>query len=75
VRILQRGAVAFRAEALNYHRRHTSGVTISSADRRHLDEITAMQQIVELTTAIREEKRTAAREWRTSVARQFGLTL
>jgi len=74
VRMLQRGAVAFRAEALNYHRRHASGVTISSADRRHLDEITAMQQMVELTTAIREEKRTAAREWRTSVARQFGFT-
>jgi O-antigen biosynthesis protein len=74
VRVLQRGAVAFRAEALNYHRRHASGVTISSADRRHLDEITALQQIVEQTTAIHEEKRTAAREWRTSVARQFGLT-
>jgi len=74
VRILQRGAIAFRAEALNYHRRHASGVTISSADRRHLDEIAAMQQIIEQTTPIREEKRTAAREWRTSVARQFGLT-
>jgi len=74
VRVLQRGAVAFRAEALNYHRRHAAGVTISSADRRHLDEITAMQQIVEQMTAIREEKRRAALEWRTSVARQFGLT-
>ena len=74
VRVLQRGAVAFRAEALNYHRRHAAGVTISSADRRHLDEIAAMQQIVEQMTAIREEKRRAALEWRTSVARQFGLT-
>jgi len=33
-----------------------------------------MQQIVEQTTPIREERRTAAREWRTSVARQFDLT-
>jgi glycosyltransferase involved in cell wall biosynthesis len=74
VRVLQRGAVAFRAEALNYHRRHASGVTISSADRRHLDEIAAMHQIVEQTVAISEEKRRAAREWHTSVARQFGLT-
>jgi glycosyltransferase involved in cell wall biosynthesis len=73
VRVLQRGAVAFRAEALNYHRRHASGV-ISSADRRHLDEIVAMHQIVEQTTAIREEKRRAAREWRAFVAKQFGLT-
>ena len=73
VRVLQRGAVAFRAEALNYHRRHASGITISSADRRHLDEIAAMQQIVEQTMAIREEKRRVAREWRRSVARQFGL--
>jgi hypothetical protein len=39
-----------------------------------LHRITAMQQIVEQTTPIREERRTAAREWRTSVARQFGLT-
>jgi O-antigen biosynthesis protein len=73
VRVLQRGAVAFRAEALNYHRRHPSGVTISSADRRHLDEIAAMHQIVEQTVAISEEKRRAAREWHASVARQFGL--
>ena len=62
VRVLQRGAVAFRAEALNYHRRHAAGVTISSADRRHLDEIAAMQQTVEQMTAIREEKRRAALE-------------
>jgi len=41
---------------------------------RHLDEITAMQQIVEQTAPIREERHTAAREWRTSVAGQFGLT-
>ena len=73
VRVLQRGAVAFRAEALNYHRRHASGVTISSADRRHFNEIAAMQQIVERTVTIRDEKRRAAREWRMSVARQFGL--
>jgi hypothetical protein len=73
VRMLQRGAVAFRAEALNYHRRHASGVTISSADRRHFDEIAGMHQIVEQTVAIPEEKRRAAREWHTSVARQFGL--
>jgi hypothetical protein len=73
VRVLQRGAVAFRAEALNYHRRHASGVTISSADRRHLDEIAAMHQTVEQTVAISEEKRRAAREWHASVARQFGL--
>src|SRR5499427_5693001 len=73
VRMLQRGAVAFRAEALNYHRRHASGVTISSADRRHFEEIAGMHQIVEQTVAIRQEKRRAAQEWRTSVARQFGL--
>ena len=73
VRMLERGAVAFRAEALNYHRRHASGVTISSADRRHFEEIAGMHQIVEQTVAIREDKRRAAREWRTSVARQFGL--
>jgi len=74
LRMLQRGAIAFRAEALNYHRRHPSGVTITSADRRHLNEIAAMHQIVEQTVIIREEKRRAARKWRKSVARQFGLT-
>jgi glycosyltransferase involved in cell wall biosynthesis/GT2 family glycosyltransferase len=43
VKILQRGRIAFCPKALNQHRRHSSGVTISGFGRDQLEEIVTMQ--------------------------------
>ena len=47
IRLLARGGeVSFKARVLNNHRRHSTSVTDSTSDRRHLEEIMAMQDLV-----------------------------
>lgn len=46
VHILQHGAVSFSSEALNYHRRHESSVTLNRFDLDDLAEIVRMQTYV-----------------------------
>ena len=69
------GSIAFTAEPLNNHRRHRRSNTIAANDRRHLEEITMVQQLAASLTSIGQERRQAARAWRLAVAQQFGLDL
>jgi hypothetical protein len=74
IRLLQDGgAVAFTARPLNNHRRHAKGVTISNADRRHLDEIVAMQDLAASVAPVPTATRATALAYRKAVATQFGL--
>jgi hypothetical protein len=65
--------VRFTARALNNHRRHTSSVTIAAADRRHLQEIAAMQDLAASVVPVHTERRAAAVQYRLAVANQFGI--
>jgi len=72
--VLQDGKLAFCADALNRHRRHKGGVTISNFDNaRHLVEIQFMQERVADRTGLSEESRAKAREFAAQVREQFGL--
>jgi O-antigen biosynthesis protein len=72
IRLLSRGGkLAFTAHALNNHRRHISGVTVSAADQRHLDEITAMQDLAASLVPVQAETRASARQYRIDVANYF----
>jgi glycosyltransferase involved in cell wall biosynthesis/SAM-dependent methyltransferase len=75
VRLLQRGgSVGFIKTPLNNHRRHQTGVTISSFHRQQYEEIVAMQDLaaaaVPITPAMREKVLT----YRSKIAKQFGLS-
>ena len=75
IRLLQDGgAISFTSRALNNHRRHAKGVTISNADRRHLDEIVAMQDLAAGVAPVSPATRATALTYREAVARQFGLS-
>jgi hypothetical protein len=73
--LMQGGAIAFTARALNNHRRHQSSVTIAAADRRHLDEIIRVQDLAVSLTPVSPDTRAKALEFRQAVAHQFGLEL
>ena len=76
VRLLMRGGtVAFAARVLNNHRRHSTSVTVSATDRRHLEEIVAMQDLVASTVRVAPETRAIAVQYRRVVADQFGIPL
>jgi glycosyltransferase involved in cell wall biosynthesis len=73
--LAQGGAIAFTAQSLNNHRRHEWGVTISTADRRHLDEIAAMQRLAGELVAVTLAGHALASTYLSKVAGQFGLEL
>jgi glycosyltransferase involved in cell wall biosynthesis len=74
IRLLQDGgAVAFTARPLNNHRRHAKGITIANADRRHFEEIVAMQDLAASVAPVSPATRAVALSYRAAVARQFGL--
>lgn len=73
IRLLQTGRIAFRAEALNLHRRHAAGVTIGAPNRRHLQEIAQLQALAAATVRVPEEKRRAAVAFLRHAAGHFGL--
>jgi glycosyltransferase involved in cell wall biosynthesis/SAM-dependent methyltransferase len=73
MRLLSRGDIAFCAEALNLHRRHAGGVTISSANLDHLEEIARMQAIAAQLASVTPVQVAAAAAFRVHAARHFGL--
>jgi hypothetical protein len=75
LRLMTKGSVAFTAASLNNHRRHKQSTTLSTADRRHLDEIIMMQELSDELATISPERKAAARRWRDDVASQFGIEI
>jgi glycosyltransferase involved in cell wall biosynthesis len=76
IRLLMRGgAMAFTARVLNNHRRHATSVTVAAADRRHLEEVMAMQDLAASIVPVPSEKRAIAVRYRDIVADQFGISL
>jgi O-antigen biosynthesis protein len=68
------GDIAYTAASLNSHRRHTRSLTLATADRRHLDEIIAMQHLAASVAAVRPERSLLARLYAKAVADHFGLS-
>jgi hypothetical protein len=75
IRLLAQGSIAFRQQPLNHHRRHGGGVTISNSDRRHLEEIGAMQRLSAAVVSVPPKYQELAARWRAQVAQQFNLEL
>jgi hypothetical protein len=74
IRLLQQGgAVAFTARALNNHRRHGQGVTLSRDNRRHFEEIVAMQDLAAAVVPVARSTRAIAMRYRDVVAQQLGV--
>ncbi|MCG6860509.1 MAG: glycoside hydrolase family 99-like domain-containing protein, partial [Chromatiaceae bacterium] len=73
IALLRRGQIAFNAEALNLHRRHDAGVTISAFDRSQLAEIMSVQKLVRDHFDIDPEVRARATAYAQSLYDQFGL--
>jgi hypothetical protein len=69
------GALSFVAKPLNSHRRHAGSVTIAAFDRGHFQEIVAMQELAAALVSIPPDMRRKALDFRTAVARQFGVEL
>ena len=73
IEVLSHGRIAFCPKALNWHRRHRSGVTISGFGRDQLREILSVQRRVGETYAPAEEVRATALDYAERLYRQFGL--
>jgi glycosyltransferase involved in cell wall biosynthesis len=73
LKLLQQGSLSFSARPLNNHRRHRGSVTLSAADRRHLDEIADLQRVARTLVPVSAERQQQAARWHRAVARQFGL--
>lgn len=69
--VLKHGDIAFIRKALNFHRRHQRGLTLSFFDSRQLAEIIAMQRLVAEQQEIPEYVCNQARCYAESVYRQF----
>jgi Glycosyltransferase WbsX/Glycosyl transferase family 2/Glycosyl transferases group 1 len=69
------GTLAFVAESLNNHRRHAGSITIMGANRIHLQEIIAMQDLATTLVAVPAATRDTAIRYRAAVAKQFGIPL
>jgi glycosyltransferase involved in cell wall biosynthesis len=74
IHLLKRGKIAFVARSLNNHRRHPGSVTIAAANRRHLDEIGAMQALAASVVRVSPQIAAAARQYHSKIAAQFGLS-
>ena len=67
------GRLAYHAQALNFHRRHDGGVTISNWNTDHLREILAVQRFVCSRYQVPAPVKRKAREYSQQVYNQFGL--
>ncbi len=74
---LERGRVAFSAQALNLHRRHAAGIAISTAasddNADHLREILAVQRFVADRHPVPDDVRRKARRYVEELFVRFGL--
>lgn len=75
IHVLERGMLAFVAEPLNQHRRHSTSVTISASDRRHVEEIRAMQELASRVVPVRPGIAESASRYHRRVAEEFGVAL
>jgi glycosyltransferase involved in cell wall biosynthesis len=73
IRMLERGDIAFKAAALNHHRRHARGLTITSGHTRHLEEIAQVQALAARVSSPDAERRQTARAFLEYAAGVFGL--
>jgi glycosyltransferase involved in cell wall biosynthesis/GT2 family glycosyltransferase len=67
------GRLAFVAQSLNNHRRHQSGVTLSTMDRQHLTEIAGMQKLASELTNLPDISVIRAKSYFHKIAQQFGI--
>jgi glycosyltransferase involved in cell wall biosynthesis len=75
IRLLQRDrSVGFIKTPLNNHRRHQTGVTISSFHRQQYEEIVAMQDLAAAAVPISPAMREKVLAYRGKIAKQFGLS-
>ncbi len=73
LRLLEMGKIAFSSRAMNFHRRHSQSVTISSSDRRHFEEISRLQRQTIDRHALGREARDLADAYLARLNRQFGI--
>ena len=77
VLLLERGRLAFKAQALNLHRRHAGGIAVSTArsngNADHLREILAVQRFVADRHPVPDDVRQQARRYAQDLFVQFGL--
>jgi glycosyltransferase involved in cell wall biosynthesis len=71
--LLERGQLAFRPEALNAHRRHTSSVTLGGDARRHFEEVRRVQEWVAARHPLDADARTAAARYLEFLGGHLGL--
>jgi len=71
--LLETGSIAFSPRALNDHRRHQGGVTLSGLDLGQLREIVAMQRRARARHRLDETVATRADAYAQSLYRDFGL--
>ncbi|MBY0569557.1 MAG: glycoside hydrolase family 99-like domain-containing protein [Hyphomonadaceae bacterium] len=71
---LRYGGAAFFADALNYHRRHASSVTISRFGLDELAEIARMQSYISSEFGLDRETRAAAKAYLQKLVDEFGLS-
>ena len=69
----QSGRVAFHAEALNSHRRHSAGVVISNRGTTELREILAVQRFISNRYQVAASTQKMARKYSQELYSQFGL--
>jgi glycosyltransferase involved in cell wall biosynthesis len=76
IRVLSEGgSISFIATSLNNHRRHKTSVTLGSSNLRHLEEISAINQLVAEMVPVRPDRLEAAKRWREVVAAHFGIAM
>ena len=73
VHMLKHGSMAYHADALNLHRRHSESVTLSKFGEAELDEIIRMQDYVENQGNVPTAQKQAARAYIKTLQAQFGL--
>ncbi len=72
--LAHKGDIAFSAEILNTHRRHSGSITAHS-DKGHLAEIVAMQDLAMTLVPVPPEIRASALRYRREVADKFRISL
>lgn len=73
LRLLEKGEIAFRPEALNLHRRHAAGVTLGGDAQRHFDEVRRVQQWIQARHGLDAGTRAAAERYLEFLAGYLGI--
>ena len=73
LRVLERGAVSFTSESLNYHRRHSNSVTLANHSLNLLKEIVQVQRDTISRFKLGEEARSSCSRYAQELFEQFDL--